>query len=663
MGRGPCYTVIPNDWQNLEYIIADLSSRIINEDASFTDYILANGSRAFTGVVSGITPTADANLTTKDYVDTITSEGYVPYSGAVDDVDLGVHNLSTTGILKAGVAGLKILEGGSTPTLYGIFSVPDLSTADKTYTFPAVSGSVAYSIAGTYAAIDSYINQAVLTTSSPTFAGLTLEYEGSNYATFIIDYNVLTIGNIDTLVIDSHLKVTTGYLGLYRGGGYQLELGYTDDITCQLTTGSDGILKFNPSGNKIVAGLYGTSVDIEATGSLIASGLKILESGATPTKYSIFQGGDQAIDLTYTLPTAYPVSVSQVLQSTVAGVLSWVTPAASVSFSSTTQIPYMNEAGTDFLYSANLTFDGTNLTNSGIGAFNEVNIGTTGNTGTVLAVGTAVSNPAFTGLVEISAPSGTPFTTKSMLSLDGYRAPAGSSAFAFGIGDFYYPTGSSAGGNDVGLYGGVTGAVTYGSGTTTSLIGLYFGADNRADFTVTGVVTKTIQTQGLRVNNSLGYPGYTISGTAGKGIGYGGLFNASMAGTYNGGVAGLNYGIYAATIDSLTDASGNITSYGIYLKPCAGSTKAGLGVVTSYGLYCLTATGVTNVLESPTTIGAATAPTTSAVLDLASTTGALLVPRMTTTQKNALTPTNGFVVYDSSLTAFYFYENGAWVTK
>jgi hypothetical protein len=50
-------------------------------------------------------------------------------------------------------------------------------------------------------------------------------------------------------------------------------------------------------------------------------------------------------------------------------------------------------------------------------------------------------------------------------------------------------------------------------------------------------------------------------------------------------------------------------------------------------------------------------------LDVATTTGAITVPRMTTTQRTALTPANGMIVYDTTLTAFYFYENGSWVTK
>ena len=54
------------------------------------------------------------------------------------------------------------------------------------------------------------------------------------------------------------------------------------------------------------------------------------------------------------------------------------------------------------------------------------------------------------------------------------------------------------------------------------------------------------------------------------------------------------------------------------------------------------------------------APATSAKLEIASTTGALLLPRMTTTQKNALTAVNGMIVYDSTLGKFSGYEGGAW---
>jgi hypothetical protein len=50
-------------------------------------------------------------------------------------------------------------------------------------------------------------------------------------------------------------------------------------------------------------------------------------------------------------------------------------------------------------------------------------------------------------------------------------------------------------------------------------------------------------------------------------------------------------------------------------------------------------------------------------LDVDSTTGGFIVPRMTTTQRNALYTVNGMIIYNTSTNQFNFYENGAWVTK
>lgn len=62
-------------------------------------------------------------------------------------------------------------------------------------------------------------------------------------------------------------------------------------------------------------------------------------------------------------------------------------------------------------------------------------------------------------------------------------------------------------------------------------------------------------------------------------------------------------------------------------------------------------------------LGVGGSPASNAALDLQSTTKAFLPPRMTTTQKNAISsPANGSVVYDSTLNKLSAYENGAWVT-
>ncbi|MCX6722836.1 MAG: hypothetical protein NT094_02075 [Candidatus Staskawiczbacteria bacterium] len=49
----------------------------------------------------------------------------------------------------------------------------------------------------------------------------------------------------------------------------------------------------------------------------------ILEGGSGPTYYTIFQGGNQSTNITYTLPTSYPIGGNKTLQSDISGILSW----------------------------------------------------------------------------------------------------------------------------------------------------------------------------------------------------------------------------------------------------------------------------------------------------------------------------------------------------
>lgn len=59
-------------------------------------------------------------------------------------------------------------------------------------------------------------------------------------------------------------------------------------------------------------------------------------------------------------------------------------------------------------------------------------------------------------------------------------------------------------------------------------------------------------------------------------------------------------------------------------------------------------------------IGLGGLPATSAMLDMQGTTGALLVPRMTSTQRDALTPTNGMIIYNSTTATMQGYIASAW---
>ena len=56
------------------------------------------------------------------------------------------------------------------------------------------------------------------------------------------------------------------------------------------------------------------------------------------------------------------------------------------------------------------------------------------------------------------------------------------------------------------------------------------------------------------------------------------------------------------------------------------------------------------------------APDTSAMLDIKSTTGGLLVPRMTTAERTAIPqPAVGLMVYDTETNSFWCYAGSSWV--
>ena len=68
--------------------------------------------------------------------------------------------------------------------------------------------------------------------------------------------------------------------------------------------------------------------------------------------------------------------------------------------------------------------------------------------------------------------------------------------------------------------------------------------------------------------------------------------------------------------------------------------------------------GVTALTLDMSNEGAATF---NAGVTITTTTGALLLPRLTTTQRNALTAANGMIIYNTTDSKFQGYAGGAWV--
>ena len=126
---------------------------------------------------------------------------------------------------------------------------------------------------------------------------------------------------------------------------------------------------------------------------------------------------------------------------------------------------------------------------------------------------------------------------------------------------------------------------------------------------------------------------------------------------------GKLYSYYSAASKTYAGIGQDMSGTGYELSlfaPTTGSLgRIGLGFVS-------TADGTTYsdkmvIQQNGNVLIGTTTDVTSAVLQVGGTTGALLVSRLTTTQRIALSPTNGMILYNSSTNKFQGYEAGEWV--
>jgi hypothetical protein len=110
-------------------------------------------------------------------------------------------------------------------------------------------------------------------------------------------------------------------------------------------------------------------------------------------------------------------------------------------------------------------------------------------------------------------------------------------------------------------------------------------------------------------------------------------------------------------------ANGNV-NIGSAFIPSARVEIRGTGTTTGYGLL-IRDSGSSNVamaVQDNLKVGIHTSSIdTGAALEVDGTTGGILFPRLTTTQRDALTATNGLMIYNTTTSKFQGYAGGAWV--
>lgn len=202
------------------------------------------------------------------------------------------------------------------------------------------------------------------------------------------------------------------------------------------------------------------------------------------------------------------------------------------------------------------------------------------------------------------------------------------------------------------IVGGGAGTVNF--GTNTGVLNMYNSTSSTAAINIynttnagtatAGIVfgngTNFTQTSGTRnyVNLNNGFA--PTSGTA---------VHNSMAftGTFNqtGGANGITRGIHLnQTLTAVTDFRGIDIAY---------------SNANAKGIY-QTGSSTTNNFVGGTMFGSTSAPSAVAAIEISSTTKGLLLPRMTTTQRDAITAVAGLVIFNTTTTKMECYDGTTW---
>lgn len=90
------------------------------------------------------------------------------------------------------------------------------------------------------------------------------------------------------------------------------------------------------------------------------------------------------------------------------------------------------------------------------------------------------------------------------------------------------------------------------------------------------------------------------------------------------------------------------------------ATTAAIDLPSATVINTIANIGATNSITSGTMFGSVSAPNAAAAIEISSTTKGLLLPRMTTTQRNAITAVAGLVIFNTTTTKMECYDGATW---
>lgn len=206
------------------------------------------------------------------------------------------------------------------------------------------------------------------------------------------------------------------------------------------------------------------------------------------------------------------------------------------------------------------------------------------------------------------------------------------------------------------------------------------GAGNLAYNTVMGYNAMANTNNGFNVAVGYNAYNYSPSGSENVAVGSQAMQNGSVASrvvavgstalynAYGSNNVGIGYQAgYNVTSGYRNIFIGSVSGQGVttgYANTIIGSNIGGLAPNLSNNIIIADGDGNRRInVDSSGRVGLGTnTPNASAALDITSTTRGLLVPRMTTTQRDAISsPANGLIIYNTTVNKFQGCAAGAWV--